>query len=99
MDGSAKPLRSTPRRHAVAGAACSEESADVMTVATDGAFLTCVLASDKLVLVDFWAQWCPPCHALAPVLDEIAKEYSHVLAVVKVDVDENREIALDFDVT
>lgn len=98
MGGFADPLRSTPRRQAGAGA-CSEESSGVMTVATDDAFLTCVLESDKLVLVDFWAEWCPPCHALAPVLDEIAKEYSHVISVVKIDVDENREIALDFDVT
>jgi thioredoxin len=57
--------------------------------ATDTTFGDQVLASDLPVLVDFWAEWCPPCHRMAPVLDELAAEYDGRARVVKVDVDAN----------
>jgi thioredoxin 1 len=56
---------------------------------TDDTFAAEVLASDLPVLVDFWAEWCPPCHRIAPVLDELAVEYAGRARIVKVDADAN----------
>ncbi len=58
---------------------------------TDGNFEAEVLTASKAqpVMVDFWAEWCRPCHALAPTVDQIAKEYEGKLKVVKMNVDEN----------
>jgi thioredoxin 1 len=52
-----------------------------------------VLQSDKLVIVDFWAEWCGPCHAVSPVLDRIAEERTDELRLVKVNIDEEPELA------
>jgi thioredoxin 1 len=56
---------------------------------TDATFADEVLASELPVLVDFWADWCPPCHRLAPVLEELAAEYAGRARIVKLDVDAN----------
>jgi thioredoxin 1 len=52
-----------------------------------------VLKSDVPVLVDFWAEWCGPCKAIAPILDELAKDHAGKLKIAKVNVDENQELA------
>jgi thioredoxin 1 len=70
-------------------------------MATDvktGTFENEVLQSDKAVLVDFWAEWCGPCHAVAPVLDRIADERSDELKLVKVNIDEEPDLAARYGV-
>ena len=56
---------------------------------TDAEFETEVLASDLPVLVEFWAQWCGPCHQLAPIVEKIAEERTATMRVVKINSDEN----------
>ena len=65
---------------------------------TDATFRDDVLASDKTVLVDFWAEWCGPCKMVAPVLDEIAGENKEKLTVAKLDIDRNPAAARDYQV-
>jgi thioredoxin len=57
-----------------------------------------VLSAPGLVLVDFWAAWCPPCRRLAPTLEALAAEYAGKLTVVKVDVDESPELAARYGI-
>jgi thioredoxin 1 len=57
-----------------------------------------VRQSDKPVLVDFWAEWCGPCKALSPLLDELAEEKGDAVKIAKVNVDGNQELAVEFGV-
>ena len=66
---------------------------------SDGDFDVEVLQSPTPVLIDFFAEWCGPCKMMAPVIDEVARDYAGRLKVVKVDVDESGETAARFGVT
>ncbi len=63
---------------------------------TDATFEQEVIKSDRLTVVDFWAEWCGPCRMLAPTLDEIAKQYENEIKVTKLNVDENPETPMAF---
>jgi thioredoxin 1 len=65
---------------------------------TDANFQKEVLNSDKPVLVDFWAVWCAPCKMVAPVVEELAKEYDGKLKVGKLDVDSNPEVSMKYGI-
>jgi thioredoxin 1 len=71
--------------------------ADVQHV-TDASFDTDVMQADVPVLIDFWAPWCGPCKAIAPVLDELAKDYAGRLKIVKMNVDDNQNTPSKFGV-
>ena len=62
-------------------------------------FATEVLASEKPIMVDFWAEWCGPCRAVSPILDQIASEHADKIDVVKLNVDNNPETAMKYQVT
>lgn len=66
---------------------------------TDANFEDEVLKSDKPVLVDFWAEWCGPCKALGPFIDELAEEYAGKVKVGKLDVDSSRDIATRYSIS
>lgn len=66
---------------------------------TDSNFKEKVLNSDKLSVVDFWAEWCGPCRAIGPVIEELATEYDGKVNVGKVNVDHNPQISMDYGIT
>lgn len=68
------------------------------TAVTESSFEQEVLQSEKPVIVDFWAEWCGPCHAVSPVLDKIAEERSDEVRLVKVNIDEEPALAQKYGI-
>ena len=66
---------------------------------TDATFKTEVLDSDKLSVIDFWAEWCGPCRAIGPVIEELSKEYDGKVNIGKVNVDHNPQVSMDYGIT
>jgi thioredoxin 1 len=66
---------------------------------TDANFQSTVLDSEKLSVIDFWAEWCGPCRAISPVVEELAKEYDGKVNVGKVNVDHNPTLSINYGIT
>lgn len=66
---------------------------------TDATFADEVLNSDKTIMVDFWAEWCGPCRAVSPILDQIAAEHAEKIQIVKLNVDDNPQTAMKYQIT
>ena len=73
-------------------------SSDLIKHVTDASFEADVLKSGKPVLVDYWAEWCGPCKAIAPILDELSTQYGEKLQIAKMNVDENSEVPGKFGI-
>jgi len=65
----------------------------------DSNFQNEVLASEKLTVVDFWAEWCGPCRAIGPVIEDLSKEYAGKINVGKVNVDFNPQVSMNYGIT
>ncbi len=66
---------------------------------TDANFKNEVLESDKLSVIDFWAEWCGPCRAIGPVIEDLSKEYAGKVKVGKVNVDHNPSVSMNYGIT
>jgi thioredoxin 1 len=66
---------------------------------TDASFADDVLNSNDTIMVDFWAEWCGPCRAVSPILDQIASEHSDKIKIVKLNVDDNPQMAMKYQIT
>lgn len=66
---------------------------------TDASFAEDVLNSKDTIMVDFWAEWCGPCRAVSPILDQIAQEHADKIKIVKLNVDDNPQMAMRYQIT
>ena len=65
---------------------------------TDANFKSTIMESDKVAIVDFWAEWCGPCRMIGPIVEELSKEYADTAVIGKLNVDNNPEVSTEFGV-
>ncbi len=73
-------------------------SSELITHTSDASFNADVIEAATPVLVDFWAEWCGPCKMIAPILDEVSKDYDGKLRIAKMNVDENRDVPAKYGI-
>ena len=73
-------------------------ASDLIKHISDTSFEADVLKADKPVLVDYWAEWCGPCKMIAPILDEVSRDYDGRVQVAKLNVDDNQEVAAKYGI-
>jgi thioredoxin 1 len=73
-------------------------SSDAIKHVTDASFESDVMQSDRPVLVDYWAEWCGPCKMIAPILEDVAKDYGDRIQIAKMNVDENPDVPAKFGI-
>ena len=71
---------------------------DAIKSVSDASFESDVLKSEAPVLVDYWAEWCGPCKMIAPILDEVSKDYAGKLTIAKLNVDENQAVPAKYGI-
>jgi thioredoxin 1 len=89
---------SDPALHQADDSQGTSMASDLIKHISDASFEADVLQSGTPVLVDYWAEWCGPCKMIAPILDDVATAYQGKLVIVKMNVDENREIPAKFGI-
>ena len=73
-------------------------SSELITHTSDASFNTDVIEAATPVLVDYWAEWCGPCKMIAPILDEVSRDYDGKLRIAKMNVDENRDVPAKYGI-
>jgi thioredoxin len=76
----------------------SDMSSELITHTSDASFNADVIEAGTPVLVDYWAEWCGPCKMIAPILDEVSKDYDGKLRIAKMNVDENRDVPAKYGI-